>query len=102
MEPSDTQKIDRGPIAWMAGNSVAANLLMLVLLIGGLVMGTRIKKEVFPEFQIDSVTVTVAYPGASPEEVEKGIILSIEEAVQGLDGVNEVTATQMKDSVRSG
>jgi len=92
MEPTDTQKIARGPIAWMAGNSVAANLLMLVLLIGGLVMGTRIKKEVFPEFQIDSVTVTVAYPGASPEEVEKGIILSIEEAVQGLDGVDEVTS----------
>ncbi len=92
MEPSDNPKINRGPIAWMAGNSVAANLLMLVLLIGGLVMGPRIKKEVFPEFQTDSVTVTVAYPGAGPEEVEKGIILAIEEAVQGLDGVDEVTA----------
>lgn len=83
----------RGPIAWMAGNSVAANLLMLVLLVGGLIWGTRIKQEVFPEFDLDRVTVTVPYPGASPEEVEKGIVLAVEEAVQGLDGVSEVTAS---------
>ncbi|MCD6527708.1 MAG: efflux RND transporter permease subunit [Desulfuromonas sp.] len=84
---------ERGPIAWMAGNSVAANLLMLFLLIGGLVMGTRIKQEVFPEFTVDVVTVSVAYPGASPEEVEQGIVLAIEEAVQGLDGVDEVVSS---------
>lgn len=83
----------KGPIAWMAGNSVASNLLMLVLLVGGLFWGLNMKQEVFPEFNMDRVLVTVAYPGASPEEVEKGIVLVIEEAVQGLNGVEEVTSS---------
>ncbi len=88
----------RGPIPWMAGNSVAANLVMLVFLVGGLLWGTQIKQEVFPEFDLDFVNVSVAYPGASPEEVEQGIILAVEEAVQGLDGVEEVTATAKEGS----
>ncbi|MBS3733803.1 MAG: efflux RND transporter permease subunit [Phycisphaerae bacterium] len=83
----------RGPIAWMAGNSVAANLIMLACLIGGFLMLGRIKQEVFPDFEINAVIVTVAYPGASPEEVESGVVLAIEEAVQGLEGVDEVRST---------
>lgn len=83
----------RGPMAWMAGNSVAANLLMLVLLIGGVIWGTRIKQEVFPEFELDIVSISVSYPGASPQEVEQGIILAVEQAVQGLEGVGEMTAS---------
>jgi multidrug efflux pump subunit AcrB len=85
---SDPQR--KGPIAWMAGHSVTANLVMLVLLVGGLFLGFRIKKEVFPYFELDQVKITVPYPGASPQEVERSIILAIEEAVQGLEGVNEV------------
>ncbi|MDD4649873.1 MAG: hypothetical protein PHO79_07670, partial [Desulfoplanes sp.] len=54
----------KGPIAWMAGNSVAANLVMIVCLVGGLIVGSHIKQEVFPEFDMDMVSVTVAYPGA--------------------------------------
>ena len=83
----------KGPIAWMACNSVAANLLMFALLAGGLLMALQVKQEVFPEFEIDIIRVTVPYPGATPEEVEQGIILATEEAVQGLDGVKKVTAT---------
>jgi multidrug efflux pump subunit AcrB len=82
----------KGPIAWMAGNSVAANLVMLFLLIGGFFWGTQIKQEVFPEFTLDQVAVSVVYPGASPEEVEQGIILPIEEAIQALDGIEEITS----------
>ena len=85
---SDPQR--KGPIAWLAGHSVTANLLMLVLLVGGFFWGSHIKKEVFPYFELDQVKITVPYPGASPQEVERGIILAIEESVQGLDGVNEV------------
>jgi multidrug efflux pump subunit AcrB len=77
----------------MAGHSVAANLLMLVLLVGGLFWATRIKQEVFPDFDLDIVSVTVPYPGASPQEVERGILLAIEEAVSGLEGIEKVTAT---------
>ncbi|HOO47081.1 MAG TPA: efflux RND transporter permease subunit, partial [Deltaproteobacteria bacterium] len=84
----------KGPIAWMAENHVAANLLMFIFLIGGMIMiSTSIKQEVFPDFEIDMVTITVPYPGASPEEVEKGIILAVEEAIDGIDGIKEVTAT---------
>lgn len=83
----------KGPIAWMAGNSVAANLLMLVLLLGGLFFMGQINQEVFPEFDTDQVNVNVVYSGASPAEVEQGIILAIEEAVSGLEGVDEINSS---------
>jgi len=83
----------KGAIEWMAGHSVTANLIMLILLLGGLYLGIRIKKEIFPYFELDLVQITVPYPGASPQEVERGIILAIEEGVQGLEGVNEVRAS---------
>ncbi len=82
----------RGPIAWMANNAVAANLLMVVILIGGALGVSRIKQETFPAFDLDLVRVTVPYPGASPDEVEQGIILAVEEAVRGVDGVKRVTS----------
>ena len=82
----------KGPISWMARNPVAANLLMVILLIGGLISSRRIKKEVFPEIEPDQINITMVYPGASPQEVEEGILLAIEEAVRGLDGVKEVEA----------
>ncbi|HUT77800.1 MAG TPA: efflux RND transporter permease subunit, partial [Polyangia bacterium] len=85
-----------GPISWMARNPVAANLLMLGLLVGGLVMSTRIRQEVFPTIELDMVTISVPYPGASPAEVEQGIVLAIEEAVRPLDGIKEVTGTAME------
>jgi multidrug efflux pump subunit AcrB len=91
-EPSPG-KLTKGPIRWMAGNSVASNLLMLVLLVGGFMAASRIKQEVFPEFALDIVSVTVPYPGASPDEVEKGIVKVIEEVVRGLDGVEEVSSS---------
>lgn len=81
-----------GAFAWMAQNAVAANLIMGLLILGGLVMSANIKQEVFPEFDPDYVTVSVAYPGASPEEVEQGIVLAVEEAVRGLDDVKRVTS----------
>ncbi|MEM7164227.1 MAG: efflux RND transporter permease subunit [Planctomycetota bacterium] len=82
----------RGSVSWMARNPVAANLLMVLLLVGGFAFALNIKQEVFPEFTTDRVSIAVPYPGASPEEIEKGILLSIENAVRGLDGVKEVVA----------
>ncbi|MCK5311347.1 MAG: efflux RND transporter permease subunit, partial [Desulfobacteraceae bacterium] len=86
------QKNTKGPIAWMAGNSVAANLIMAILLIGGLFMGWNTKQEVFPEFSLNMVNISIAYPGASPEEVEGGILLAVEEAIQDLEGIEEIAA----------
>ena len=84
-------------VVWMAKNPVAANLLMLVCLIGGaIILFTQVKQEVFPEFEIDLVRISVPYPGASPDEVEKGIILAVEEAVRGLDGVKEVISSALE------
>ena len=77
----------------MAGHSVAANLLMLVFLVGGALMASQVKKEVFPDYDLDRVNITVPYPGASPAEVERGVILAIEEAVQGLEGIKEIIAS---------
>ena len=88
----------KGPLSWMAGHSVAANLLMVVLLVGGLIWGSRIKQEVFPDFDLDMVNITVSYPGASPEEVERGIILSIEEVIQGLEGIKEIRSSAQEGS----
>lgn len=100
MKTPDKNMLRQGPISWMAGNSVAANLLMVVLLIGGLIVGLQIKQEVFPELEIDMVIISVSYPGASPEEVENGIVLVVEEAVQGLEGVDEIRSTS-KEGVAS-
>ncbi|MCB2183596.1 MAG: efflux RND transporter permease subunit [Desulfobulbaceae bacterium] len=93
MFDAHTPKEHSGAISWMAGNSIAANLIMLACLIGGYLFLTNIKQEVFPAFELDIIQVSVAYPGASPEEVESGIILAIEEAVNALDGIEEVTSS---------
>ena len=82
-----------GPIAWMAKNNVAANLLMLFLIFGGLTLGTSTKQEVFPEFDLDIISITVPYPGASPADVEQGVILAIEEQIRSIDGIKQVSAS---------
>lgn len=81
-----------GSIEWMARNSIAANLLMLILLAGGIWMAFEVQKEVFPEYQLGVVEIDVRYPGASPEEVEQGVLLPVEEAVRGVKGIKDMTS----------
>ncbi len=88
----------KGPIAWMAQNSIAANLLMIILLGTGLWTAFRIQKEVFPQFQLDIVEVSVSYPGAAPEEVEQGILLPVEETIRGVRGIKEIVSTAREGS----
>lgn len=88
----------KGPISWMARNPVAANLLMIILLGGGIWTAFHIQKEVFPQFQLDVVEVSVEYPGAAPAEVEQGILLPVEETVQGVKGIKEITSTAREGS----
>jgi len=87
---SDDGSARGGILGWFVDHSVAANLLMLVLVVGGLLSITRLKQEVFPEVTLPVVTIQVPLPGASPRDVETGVLLPIEEAVQGIDGVEEV------------
>lgn len=89
---------DRGPIAVMARNHIAANLLMLVFIVGGIWTMATIQKEVFPQFQLDIVEVQVVYPGAAPAEVEQGILRPVEEAIRGVQGIKEVTSTAREGS----
>jgi len=77
----------------MVNSRIAPNLLMVLFIVGGLMMSSRVKQEVFPEFDLDRVTISVVYPGASPEEIEQGVILVVEEAVRGVDGVKEIGST---------
>ncbi|MCK4839830.1 MAG: efflux RND transporter permease subunit [Desulfobulbaceae bacterium] len=79
-------------LGWMARNHVAANLLMLAFLVGGLIAASTITQEVFPEYDLDIVTISVSYPGTSPEEVEEGVVLAIEEEVRALDDIERVIA----------
>ena len=77
----------------MASHKVAANLLMAVIAIGGLLAALSVKQEVFPEMPQDVIQVSLPYPGASPTDVEQGVILVVEEAVRGIDGVKRVTSS---------
>ncbi len=80
-------------IAWFARNGVAANLLMLVIMAAGILIAPSIRQEVFPEFGLDRVLVSVAYPGATPGEIEESINVRIEERVASLEGAKRITST---------
>jgi multidrug efflux pump subunit AcrB len=85
-------------IAWFARNDVAANLLMVTLLaLGAWALTAKIPLEVFPAFEIRSVVVRVPFPGATPSEVEEGITVKIEEAVQDLDGIKTLRSTAVEN-----
>ncbi len=98
--PHKTTMKEHGLVAWMVYNRVTPNLLMLFLVLGGIFMSTRIKQEVFPEFVLDRISVQVSYPGSSPEDVEQGIVLAIEDAIGGLEGIKEITSTASEGSAR--
>ena len=80
-------------IEWFARNAVAANLLMAILLLGGLYSVLTIKKESLPPIDTNFVTVSMPFLGASPEDVEEGILIKIEEAVQDIEGIQEIIST---------
>ncbi|SOC80924.1 Multidrug efflux pump subunit AcrB [Salinimicrobium sediminis] len=99
MKEKEGEKVRKeGAIAYMARNSIAANLLMIILVAGGIWTMFQIQKEVFPEFQLDYVEVNVEYPGAAPEEVEQGILLPVEEAIRGIQGIKEIVSTAREGS----
>lgn len=84
---------ETGVIAWMANNPVAANLLMLVVMVAGIQGMFNVTKEVFPTFSVNTLTISVPYPGSSPEEVEQGIVIKIEENIQDVVGIKEIVST---------
>lgn len=87
---------EKGIIVWFSRHHVAGNFLMLLVAVLGITTWPTIKKEIFPETSIDAVSISVPYPNATPEEVEKGVIIPIEEAIQDIDGIDAIrsVATQ--------
>lgn len=88
-------------IAWFAKNHVAANLLLVTIVFAGLFsLSTQIPLEIFPDIQTDSVSVNVTLRGATPEDVEQGISIRIEESVQDLEGIEKITSISSEGSGR--
>ncbi|WP_428982785.1 efflux RND transporter permease subunit [Paraglaciecola aquimarina] len=86
-------------IAWFARNHVAANLLMITILFAGIYsLTSRIPLEVFPSFETDRISVSVTLRGATPEDTELGVAILIEEAVQDLEGIEQVTSVSSEGS----
>ena len=79
-----------GIIAWFVHNRVAANLLMLFLVVGGLLAAPGIPQKLFPDIDLGLVTIEVEHPGAAPEEVEEGVCIPIEEAIASVVGVDTI------------
>ncbi|MFC3034554.1 efflux RND transporter permease subunit [Pseudoalteromonas fenneropenaei] len=84
------QSQEKGIIAWFARNPVAANLLMVFILVGGLLSAFTIRKQMFPQFEINWLSIQTVYPGAAPQEVEEGITIKVEEALEGLEGIKRL------------
>ncbi len=82
----------KNAIAWMAGNAVAANLLMLGILAAGFISYQTLIQEVFPEINLDIIEIRAEYPGASPEEVEEAIVMRIEEQIASVEGIKTITS----------
>ncbi|MAI80167.1 MAG: hypothetical protein CL917_14560 [Deltaproteobacteria bacterium] len=82
-----------GPIRWFASNPVASNLLMIVMLVGGLFSIPTIQQQLFPELETQIIVVSVPYLGASPSEVEEAVCIRIEEQLNGVSGIEKMTSS---------
>jgi len=92
---------NRGIIFWFASNPVAANLMMVCILVIGFAIAVNLKKEMFPTTIINQVSITMAYPGAAPDEVEKGLCIKLEDAVSGLEGIDKITCVANESVART-
>lgn len=81
---------EKGLIAWFARNPVAANLLMIFILVGGILTAFSIRKQMFPQFESPWLSIQAVYPGAAPQEVEEGITIKVEESMEGLEGIKRL------------
>ena len=91
---------EKGIIAWFAANHVAANLLMILIIVAGLISLSSIRKETNPEFELNMIQIRVPYLGAAPQEVEEGVVIKIEEAIQDLQGIKRIRSTSREGSGR--
>ncbi|MEM6910814.1 MAG: efflux RND transporter permease subunit [Verrucomicrobiota bacterium] len=79
-------------IQWCSRNHVAGNFMMLAILMGGIITWFQLRKEIFPELTLDAVSVQVIYENATPDEVEEGVVIPIEEAIADVEGIRRMTS----------
>ncbi|MBU2977436.1 efflux RND transporter permease subunit [Alteromonas sp. C1M14] len=87
-----------GIIAWFARNTVAANLLMGFIIIMGLFAYASVQRQMFPNIETNYVRVNVSYPGASPQEIEEGILIKIEEALKDVSEIDRIVSRAFRNS----
>lgn len=87
-------------IAWFANNHIAANLLLILLVLAGLVSIPRTPQKSFPDIDVPIITVTVAYLGAAPEEVEQGVCIRVEEELEGIEGIEKISSGAFEGACR--
>ncbi|WP_318520786.1 efflux RND transporter permease subunit [Photobacterium leiognathi] len=88
----------KGLIAWFAHNHVAANLLMLVVMLGGLFSISLINKEIFPAFALNRIMISASYPGASPEDIEQSINVKIEQSLDNVKNIKRIRSVASQGS----
>ena len=94
---NEPKSISFGLIGWFTKNPVAANLLMILVICAGLISALNISKNMFPLGDLDQISISAVYPGAAPVEVEKGVILPMEAALQGLKGIKKINSSAVRD-----
>jgi multidrug efflux pump subunit AcrB len=86
-----------GPLAWFAANHVAANILMVFIMVSGALALARVVIEVFPEIETDTITIRVPYRGATPAEAEEGVCVRVEEAIASIEGVKRIRSVAQEN-----
>lgn len=86
----------KSSLRYLFGNPVLANILMLLIVCCGLAGYLTMVREIFPRFTLDVITVTVNYPGADPEEMEEGIAIKLEEALEGTEGIKDISTVSQE------
>ena len=88
----------KGLITWFSQNRIASNLLMLMIMLSGMLSIPQVNKEFFPASDIKTVRITVPYPGAAPINVEEQICIRVEQAIDGLEGIDKITSNAKQNS----
>ena len=90
----------KSAIAWFANNHIAANLLLVLIVLSGLVAIPNMPQKSFPDIDVPIINVTVAYLGAAPEEVEQGVCIRVEEELEGIDGIEKISSAAYEGACR--
>lgn len=87
-------------ITWMAKNDTAVNVILFIVILGGVISALSIKQEVFPDIEFDKISVDISYPGSSPKENEASLCLPLETAISNKNGVEEIQCSAYENTAK--